>query len=146
MATLTRDNLGFLLAKAEQRWNELLYRGFCRANYHEIRPAYGSVLVPLFEEDGLRIGELAKRSRMSKQTMTTLIRHMGRKKLVVRKQDAVDGRASRVYLTVRTRRFRAIAEKVLRRLDNCVATALGAAQTNELKHLLKKIQEVSYES
>ncbi len=26
----TRDNLGYLLAKASQRWNELLYDGFVR--------------------------------------------------------------------------------------------------------------------
>ena len=145
-SNLTRDNLGFLLAKAMQRWNELLYKGFCGANYGDIRPSYGSVLVPLFEEDGLRIGELANRSRMSKQTMTTLIRHMTRKKLVLRKKDDADGRASKIYLTVRTRRFRPVAERVLRRLDDGIATALGASQKSKLQSLLKKIQEVSYES
>ena len=32
------------------------------------------MLVPLFEEDGLRIGELAERSHLAKQTMTTMVR------------------------------------------------------------------------
>ena len=38
-----RDNLGFLLAKASQRWNELLHQRFVAAGFPEVRPAYGSV-------------------------------------------------------------------------------------------------------
>ena len=53
---LTRDNLGFLLAKAAQRWNELLHLRFAAAGFAHVRPAYGSILIPLFEEDGLQIG------------------------------------------------------------------------------------------
>ena len=60
---LTRENLGFLLAKASQRWNDLLGHRFAAAGYPEVRPAYGSLLIPLFEEDGLRQGELARRAR-----------------------------------------------------------------------------------
>ena len=52
----TRENLGFLLAKASQRWNELLHERFVAAGYPEVRPSYGSILLPLFEEDGLRMG------------------------------------------------------------------------------------------
>src|SRR5437773_1331910 len=51
---LTRENLGFLLAKASQRWNELLHERFAAAGYPDVRPAYGSLLIPLYEEDGLR--------------------------------------------------------------------------------------------
>ena len=68
------DNLGFLLAKASQRWNELLADRFTASGFEEVRPSYGSVLLPLFEQDGLRMSEIAARSRLSKQTMTTLVR------------------------------------------------------------------------
>jgi len=95
----TRDNLGFLLAKAVQRWNELLAAGFRRGGFAEVRPAYGSVLLPLFEEDGLRLSELAARSRLSKQAMTTLVRTLEARRLIVRRPDPDDGRAARVYLT-----------------------------------------------
>ena len=49
---MNRDNLGFLLAKASQRWNDLLYERFVAEGFPEVRPSYGSVLIPLFEEDG----------------------------------------------------------------------------------------------
>ncbi len=42
---LTLDNIGFLLAKASQRWNELLYERFVAAGFPEVRPAYGSLLM-----------------------------------------------------------------------------------------------------
>ena len=71
-SALTQNNLGFLLAKGSQRWNELLRERFVAAGFPEVRPAYGSLLIPLYEEDGLRQGELARRARLSKQTMTTM--------------------------------------------------------------------------
>src|SRR5918994_6621216 len=103
---ITRENLGFLLAKASQRWNELLSAGFSEHGFSEVRPSYGSVLVPLFEEDGLRIGEIARRSRLSKQTMTTMVRLAERDGLVERRRDPEDGRATRVFLTARAHEFR----------------------------------------
>ena len=74
MPHASRENLGYLLAKASQRWNALLRERFAARGFGEVRPAYGSVLLPLFEQDGLRMSEIAARSRLSKQTMTTLVR------------------------------------------------------------------------
>src|SRR5881398_3112947 len=101
----TRDNLGFLLAKALQRWNELLSAGFRRGGFPEVRPSYGSVLLPLFEQDGLRMGHLAERSRLSKQSITKLVGLCERDQLVTRERDEADGRAYRVRLTGRARAF-----------------------------------------
>ena len=96
MHEIGRDDLGYLLAKATQRWNELSHRpDFGLPGIPEVRASYGSVLVPLFEEDGLRMGELARRSRLSKQTMTTLVRLVERDGLVTREPDPVDARAVR---------------------------------------------------
>src|SRR2546429_9026705 len=97
----TRDNLGFLLAKAVQRWNELLAAGFRRGGFAEVRPAYGSVLLPLFEEDGLRLSELAARSHLSKQAMTTLVRALAARRRSGRRPAPDDGRAARGYLAPR---------------------------------------------
>ncbi len=110
---LGRDNLGFLLAKAVQRWNDALRGGFERAGFPQVRPSFGSVLIPLFEEDGLRIGELARRSRLTKQTMTTMVRAVEVAGLVTQRADPQDGRASRVWLTRAALRFAPVAERVL---------------------------------
>jgi len=139
----TRENLGFLLAKASQRWNELLHKAFRRAGYGEVRPAHGSILVPLFEEDGLRMGELARRSRLSKQTMTALIRVMEQRKLILRRRDPADARASRIYLTPRTRRFKAVVEGILREMDELVEARLTSGRKAQVAAALKLLMNLT---
>lgn len=137
-----RHNLGYLLAKASQHWNEVLADRFRREGFGEVRPAYGSVLLPLFEEDDLRMGEIARRSRMSKQTMTTLIRAVERDGLVKRQPDPVDGRATRVSLTARGRAVRPRAERVLGELDALVGARLSTDELSRLRQSLEEVMEL----
>jgi MarR family transcriptional regulator, organic hydroperoxide resistance regulator len=139
---ITRESLGFLLAKASQRWNELLSAGFSEHGFPEVRPSYGSVLVPLFEEDGLRMGEIARRSRLSKQTMTTMVRLAERDGLVVREPDPGDARAVRVRLSERAHRFAPVAERVLERLEERVAELLDEAGRRRLRDALAQLAEL----
>jgi len=141
MSELTHDNLGWLLAKASQRWNELLERGFRDAGYPEVRASFGSVLVPLFEEDGLRMGELARRSGVSKQAMTTLVRSAEAAGLVVRGRDAADARAYRVSLSSRGRELRPVAERVLDDLVAWTRARLTDAELTAVVCSLRKVVE-----
>jgi DNA-binding MarR family transcriptional regulator len=97
--------------------------------------------VPLFEQDGLHMGELARRAYLSKQTVTTLVRAMEASGLVQREQDQLDRRAYRIYLTDRSHSFRPVAEQVLNDLDAIVAASLSPKQiailTDALKALMK---------
>ena len=135
---MDRNDLGFLLAKATQHWNELLMERFRAAGWSEVRPSYGSILVPLFEEDGLRMGELARRARLSKQTMTTMVRLLEREQLVRRERDPADGRAFRIVLTAKARRFEPTAEGTLAELAALALQRLGERRLAALKHDLKE--------
>ncbi len=135
---LTRSNLGFLLAKAAQRWNELLAQGFAAEGFARVRPAFGSVLVPLFEEHGLRLGELAERGGISKQTMTTMVREVEDAGFVRRKPDPADARATRVYLTAAARRFEPAAERVLAALERRAAALAGDADMKRVGDWLQR--------
>lgn len=137
-----RQNLGFLLAKAVQRWNELLYERFCAQGYADVRPSYGSILIPLFEEDGLQIGELARRSRLSKQTMTTLIATLEHKGLINRVRDPQDARAFRIYLTQRSRRFMSVVKRVLADMDRMVHRHIPDSQVDSLRNALNILMNI----
>jgi DNA-binding MarR family transcriptional regulator len=139
VSRLTLDNVGFLLAKSSQRWNELLYDRFVAAGFPEVRPAYGSLLIPLYEEDGLRQGELARRARLSKQTMTTMTRALERDGLVERRVDQSDARATQIFLTERARELRPVAEQVLKEVEALVGAALPARARETLKTSLRQI-------
>lgn len=139
---LSRDDLGFLLAKAAQRWNELLAARFAAAGYADVRPSYGSVLLPLFEQDGLRMGELARRARLSKQTMTSMIGRLERDGLVERRADPSDARASLIFLTERSQRFAPVAAATLRELEALTRRRLGPQQLAATKDALRRLMEL----
>jgi DNA-binding MarR family transcriptional regulator len=122
-----------------QRWNELLVERFTAQGYEDVRPSYGSVLLPLFEEDGLRMGELARRARLSKQAMTELVPRLERDGLVERRTDPSDGRASLIFLTARSRAFEPVAAAVLGELDDLVRSRLDPERVEELKAALREV-------
>jgi DNA-binding MarR family transcriptional regulator len=142
ITTATRDDVGFLLAKASQRWNELLAERFEAAGFGEVRPAFGSVLLPLFEQDGLRIGELARRAHLSKQTMTEMTRRLESTGLVERRADPEDARAARIFLTRRSRDFEPVAGAVLADLERAVKRRLGTARADEVRRALRELLEL----
>ena len=138
---IARDDLGFLLAVASRRWNETLEERFAMAGFEEVRASYGAVLVPLFEEDGLRLGELARRAHLSKQTMTTLARLLERDGLITRQPDHTDARATRVFLTKRGNAFAPVAENILENLASDLENALGRTRVRQLRAGLANVVE-----
>jgi DNA-binding MarR family transcriptional regulator len=138
----TTDNVGFLLAKASQRFNELLVERLAERGFGEVRASYGSVLVPLFERDGRRLGELAAASRLSKQAMTGLVRQGELDGLVERRRDPLDGRAFNVCLTPRGHALQAVAEDVLGELDDVLVRSLGRRDRDALVRALKGVMDL----
>ena len=120
----------------------MLREGFEREGFPQVRPSFGSVLVPLFEEDGLRIGELARRSRLTKQTMTTMVRVVEAIGFVKQEPDAEDHRATRVWLTAQARRFQPAAERILENVEVRAAGAEGGVDLPAARRWLKSFSEI----
>jgi DNA-binding MarR family transcriptional regulator len=138
-SAFTPDDVGFLLAKASQRFNELLMERFAARGYGDVRPSFGSILVPLFDQDRLRLGELAVRARLSKQSVTGLVKLCEDAGLVVRERDPDDGRAFRIRLSARGRELRSVAERELRSLDAELVVSLGKTNHAALRRALKGV-------
>src|SRR5262249_14156358 len=109
---------------------------FAERGFGEVRASYGSVLLPLWAEDGLRMGTLADRARLSKQTMTTMVRLDERDGLVVREPDADARRATRVGLHKRAISLTPIAGAVVDDLQLSVVAAVGLRRTRALEQML----------
>jgi DNA-binding MarR family transcriptional regulator len=101
-----------------------------------VRPSYGSLLIPLYEEDGLRLGELARRARLSKQTLTTMARAAEQDGLVRRRPDPADARATLVFLTDRARELQPVAERVVADLE-------AAAPAGDREALLEALRQIA---
>ena len=75
-----------------------LYRNF-RQNGLEISPEQWTVLIFLWEKDGVRQQELCNATFKDKPSMTRLIHNMVRQHLVVRISDKKDRRTNLIHLT-----------------------------------------------
>jgi DNA-binding MarR family transcriptional regulator len=138
-----RTDLGYLLARASQRWDALLAER-CKAHgFPEVRPAFGSILLPLFQEDGLRMGDLADRARISKQSMTTLVRDAAEAGLVTRQRDPGDARSHRVRLTSRAEEYRPVARLILDEMRERLLEENDQASVDVVIRSLGTIKELS---
>ena len=138
----TTQNIGFLLAKASQRFNELLVERVAARGFDEVRASYGSVLVPLFERDGRRLVEIAAAARLSKQAVTGLVARCEADGLVVRERDPSDGRAFNLRLTARGHALQAVAEDVLAELDDALGRSLGTRNRDVLVRALEGVMDL----
>lgn len=99
----TTHEIGYLLNRAARRWNALFMERLRAHGVDDVRPSFGAVMVPLFEQDGLRLGQLARRAGLSKQTVTNIVGRIEAIGYLARRPDPEDGRAIRVYLTAKGR-------------------------------------------
>ena len=134
--------MGLLLAQASQRFNALLVERFAERGFPEVRASYGSVLVPLFERDGLRLGELAAAARLSKQALTGLVQRCEADGLVERERDVADGRAFVIRLTARGQAFQAVAEGVQAELGARLVESIGVRDRDALVRALKGVVQL----
>ena len=116
----TRD-VGYLLNKAARRWNTLFVDALKDRGVTDVRPSFGAVLVPLFREDGLRLGELAGRGGLSKQTVTSLVKRLENLGYVERRADPDDGRAVRISLTDRGHRMKQAVRECVEEVEAKIA-------------------------
>src|ERR671938_1994268 len=101
-----RENMSFVLAKVCKAHRA--YVGALLAEYG-LHVGQEMVLLELWQEDGLRGGELALRLGVEPPTVTKMLRRLEGCGLVERRSDRTDARSLRVYLT---REGRALKEPV----------------------------------
>ena len=109
------------------------------AGLEGVRPAYLGVLMSLWNEDGLNVAELGRRSGVEPSTMTGLLDRMERDRLVVRRADLEDRRAQRIHMTEEGKKVRdPILEVVDRTLDR-VLQGVAEEDLARAKEVLRRV-------
>lgn len=130
-ATQTPDCLYYLISRVSLVVTSALKKGFALAGVPGVRPAYLAALLPLWDEDGLKVVELARRAGLETSTMTGLLDRMERDSLVSRSPDPMDRRVQRIHLTQEGRNSEA---KVLEVVDRVMARVLkGISEEDQAK-------------
>ena len=127
-----------LNGKVSTAINRKLYRNF-RQNGIDITPEQWTILLALWEKDGVPQQELCNETFKDKPSMTRLIDNMERQHLVVRISDKNDRRTNLIHLTKTGRELEGRAFKIA---NITLEEALSGLTTDELKiaqEVLKKI-------
>jgi len=128
-------SIGRLLLAAFQLFEDRIVDGIRSLGFSDFRLSDTYVFRNL-DPEGSRITTLAKRARVTKQSMSEFVRGLESRGYVQRRPDPRDGRAKRVHLTDRGRSLNEAARRVHRELVEEWAEALGASQFGHLRALL----------
>lgn len=118
--------------------NQKLYNNFKQGNLN-INPEQWTVLLSLWEKDGVTQQELCNETSKDKPSMTRLINNMEKMHLVVRIASKTDKRYNMIYLTKNGRELEEIARFIANRT---LKEALNGLSTDELRisqNVLRKI-------
>ncbi len=106
---------------------------------HGVRVGQQIVLEALWREDGLTPGELARRIGVETPTVVRGVGRMETAGLVVRRDDPLDGRLVRVYLTDRGRELEGIIPQAE---DALIEEAFSGFSTKEREQLTRLLSRV----
>ena len=93
------------------------------------------VMVVLWTDDGLTVGQIGERLRLDSGTLTPLLKRLEAASLVLRERSTADERRVIVKLTAQGRALRESAGAVM----NCVIEAVGLA-TRDVEALMRQIR------
>lgn len=88
------------------------------------------------------MGDLADRARITKQSMTTLVRDTVAAGLVTREIDPGDGRSRRVWLTSRAEEFRPVALLILDEMRERLLQELDLPSVETLSRSLATVKDL----
>jgi len=134
-------HLPALLRLASQTMTELLADWIASSGFAGVQPAHSAVFQPLWQmPEGARITTLARASRITKQSMSTLIADLEAGGYVERIEDPDDARATRVCLTARGRAYGKAVRAFALSVEADWAARVGAQRIDELRATLELLR------
>src|SRR5262245_16498587 len=131
-------HLPALLRLASQAMTEQLAEWIAASGFAGVQPAHSAVFQPLWQlPEGARITTLARASRITKQSMSTLITDLEAGGYVERVEDPDDARATRVRLTARGRAYGKAVRAFAMNIEEEWARRIGAQRIEELRATLE---------
>jgi DNA-binding MarR family transcriptional regulator len=94
---------GFLIAKIHHLAGRVFARKLKEHGIEEINPAQGRILFALWQGDGISIYELAKKTALSKSTLTSMLDRLEEAGFIMRERSAEDRRKILIWRTEKDR-------------------------------------------
>ena len=98
------------------------------------------VLIELFEQDGLRGGDLAERLGVEPPTVTKMLRRLEKCGLVERRRDSRDARSFRMYLTGEGRSLEEPLARCWEKVEERTFAGMSIGERQTFRRLLAKVR------
>jgi DNA-binding MarR family transcriptional regulator len=135
------QTLGVLLRTPSEVLIEQVYARLRSAGFEDIRPTHGPVF-RYIAPTGSRATDLASKAQMTKQSMAYLLEDLAKLGYIDQIPDPSDGRARLVLLTARGRQAQKAAKQANREVEESWAGKFGAADWEQFRDLLVRLNEV----
>lgn len=111
---------------------------FRSKGYYDQKPSLGAVFIPLFDKDGLAITEIARLSKLTKQTASIYVHELETLRYIKRKRDLTDKRKTRIFLTSRGRKLKTVADTLVIQVNSEFRKRLSTLEFDQLLKILRK--------
>lgn len=129
---------GFLVSKVH-RLSGRVFSRLLRERNVEINSAQGRVLFALWREDGVQIGELARRTALGKSALTSMLDRLEAQGYVERARDPRDRRAIRIVRTDKDRAMETAYRGVSDEMNAIYYAGFSAAEIERFEGALARI-------
>jgi len=132
---------GFYIAQIKQIQERIFEKLLKEHRIENFNGAQGRILYVLWQEDQLTIGELGRRTSLSKSTLTSMLDRMEKQGHIQRQDDPGDRRQIRIALTPQTRALNEQYNEVSRKMSAVFYCGLSTEEIIRLDQALEKILE-----
>ncbi|HPJ01303.1 MAG TPA: MarR family transcriptional regulator [Candidatus Limiplasma sp.] len=141
----SKTNGGFLISQIKQVSGRIFERLLARAGVDAFNGAQGRILYVLWQQDGIPIAELAKKTGLAKTTLTSMLDRMEAAGLLSRIADKADRRQIRISLTKQARTLQGEYDALSGRMSeifyaDMTDDEIGTFE-NTLRRILRNLEE-----
>lgn len=109
-------------------------------NNLEITPDQWVVMYYLWEENGLSIGEIARRSKKDFANVTRIVDKLEKRKYVTRRKSKKDSRSYNVFILKKTEKIKKEIQNIWKQASDIALSGISISEQKQLMRILTKIE------
>jgi DNA-binding MarR family transcriptional regulator len=129
-----------LISTVRDKANRIILRKLKERGIHDIAPAHGSILVALFRNDELPMGQIAKMIDRDKSTVTTLVNKLVKNGYLERRKDDSDSRVTLIRLTNKGKALEYDFFDISRELITMVYSGFSESEKENLMRFMGRVK------
>lgn len=130
-----------MLLAAHRALAEVLAASMAERGYGDVRPGHGALFLHIDRRSGTRLGELASRAGVTKQSMMQVVDDLEARGYVRRVPDPADARAKLVRLTAEGRRCATEFRRAVQVLETRIRRRVGDRGDDVLRSALVRLAD-----